>query len=91
MKFDLIYPLSAPPGAPGSQISYPNTIPERIGPMIIYIMFDQNQMKTVGGVVFLVPLPFQLGKSVAFCKNWENTENIHVFRNEQILRHFLYL
>ena len=52
MKFDLIYPLSAPPGAPGGPISYPNTIPERIGQMIIYTKFEQNQIKTVEGVVF---------------------------------------
>ena len=54
MKFDLIYPFKCPSLAPGGQISYPNTIPERIGPMIIYAKFEQNQMKTVGGVVFLV-------------------------------------
>ena len=39
---------------PGGQISNPNTIPECIGPMIIYTKFEKNQMKTVGGVVFLV-------------------------------------
>ena len=44
--------LSAPPGAPGGPISYPNTIPERIGQMIIYTKFEQNQIKTVEGVVF---------------------------------------
>ena len=46
--------LSAPPVAPGVQVSYPNTIPKHMGPMIIYTKFDQNQMKTVGGVGFLV-------------------------------------
>ena len=51
MKFD---PLSAPLGAPRGPISYPNTSSERIGLMIIYTKFDQNQMKTVEGVVFLV-------------------------------------
>ena len=53
MKLDLIYPLSAPPGAPGGPIFfYPNTIPEHISPMIIYTKFEQNQMEIVGGVVF---------------------------------------
>ena len=31
---------------PGGQISYPNTIPKLIGPLIIYTKFDQNQMET---------------------------------------------
>ena len=46
--------LSAPPGAPGGRISYPNTIPKRIGPIMIHTKFDQNWTKTVGEVVFLV-------------------------------------
>ena len=32
----------------------PNTFLKRIGPMIIYTKLDQNQMKTVGGIVFVV-------------------------------------
>ena len=39
------------PMATWSPISYPNTFPERNGPMVIYTKFDQNQMKTVEGVV----------------------------------------
>ena len=49
MKYDLIYPLKCPSLG---QISYPNTNLKHIAPMIIYIKFDQNRMKTVGGVVF---------------------------------------
>ena len=40
-------PLSAPPEVPGDPISYPNRTQKRIGLIIIYIKFDQNQMKTV--------------------------------------------
>ena len=52
MKFDLIYPLRCPSRAPRVQFSYPSTIPEHIGPMIIYTKFDQ--MKIIGGVFLLV-------------------------------------
>ena len=54
MKFDLIYPLKDPSQGPGVNFFYPNTSPKRIGPMIIYTKFDHNQMKTVGGAVFVV-------------------------------------
>ena len=33
---------------------YLNTFTEHTGQMIIYTKFDQNPMKTVGGVLFLV-------------------------------------
>ena len=35
-------------------MSYLNTYPKRIGPMIMYTKFEQNQIKTVGGVGFLL-------------------------------------
>ena len=45
-----MFPLWDPRG----RISYPNRNPKHFGPMMVYTMFDQNQMKTVGEVVFLV-------------------------------------
>ena len=37
---DLIYPLKCPSWAPGGRISYLNTFPKRIGPMMIHTKFD---------------------------------------------------
>ena len=44
--------LSGPNEAHRGQLSYPNTIPKRIGPMMIHIKCDQIRMKIVEGVVF---------------------------------------
>ena len=54
MKYALINTLISAP--PGGRFSHPNTFPKRIGLIVIYtcIKFEQNQMKTVGVVVFLV-------------------------------------
>ena len=53
-KLTLFIALSAPSVAHRGQMSYPNTIPKRIGPMMIHTCtkFDQNWMQNVEGVVF---------------------------------------
>ena len=50
MKFDLIYPLKCPSWGlrRSNLLSYQNTYLKRIGTMIMYTKFDQNQMKTAG-------------------------------------------
>ena len=50
---------------PLGRISYPNTIPKHIGPMMIYTKFDQYQIKTVGEVF--------LGKNKLLTTNNERT------------------